>query len=254
MIKKLAKYILWLCLGFLACSQFNLMADCDENQLVCDMFTKLPTIEDWWTEELWFDTYPNVAGFAYTQEKPLRKIDDLTQDEKLRLKTIIAHMYEKSQIISRIVLLEEDVSEVENLDIDEKLKGRLLQLHQSTLQEMPNKTELYNAMKVLFALLIKDSYCFTRETRSLVIDFIDLAGLESILSEVQVKSVYALNQRYGFINVYMDPQPAFSSAFFNTQLVINKDQRRVHAFAFSSENLKPSALPSQLEVEWPFNN
>lgn len=224
------------------------------NAVTRDMFTHLPTKQDYQTKNTIYGVYPCTGSICCINERSSRTISDLTNDERIQFKTIIAHMSEKAKDIYKISLAERNLKEIENLTVDDIIKNRLIQLPKLVIQELPSKGELYNAMNVLFALLIKESYNFTQPTRWAIIKFITLARLDPLLDKVQNKSTFAIGHAESFRGVYDSFQAASRCAFFDTSLEINESESYIPVFAFSAKDLKPLALSPELEAECPFND
>lgn len=230
-----------------------------------DMFKRLPeandcttTDEDGYTKA--YGIYPasdwgNGRSLCFTGESGRRKICNFTEDEKLRFKRIVAHMYEKSndltEVCKRISLAKVCVEQIKDSSMEEAIKEMCLQSPQLSLEDNKlRQAELHNALMVLLALLIKDSYNLDQRSRWSIIEFLKGLGnlifqLDTVLSQQSMHGV-------GFMMVYDSITPGSSSGLFSVSLIIGKDKAMIPVFAFSSKDLKPLALPLKLEAKCPF--
>lgn len=203
------------------------------------MFTQLPTEQN----HQFADT---VCCPSYTKCSS-RTIAYLPKEEESRLKTTLAHMDKIAMHVSEVRLAERSIKEIEGLSGDKETKNRLLELPQLITKKLGSEGELLNALKVLSAILIKDSFNFDQPTRQLISDFIGLTPLGCMLDELCDDGL-SLEYARSFRLVYNGFHPAYRCcAFFSTSLEMNKDGQYIPVFAFSSKHLKPCDLRPKLE-------
>lgn len=233
------------------------------NQATRDMFTKLPVAQDYCRTEYSpsdgkiYGLYPSRSGdwiYSDTTEQQVRTIRELTVTDGNRLKTILAHLCKQAKKIAavdeKLTLAQRSIEQINALPKEEEsTKTLLLTSTQLILNDYePRKDEIHNAIFVLLALLIKESYNFDHPSRECIFRFLDLANLTPLLNTIQSK---ASSRERSFRDVYFSDKPASSSDLLAKFLDINKKGMMAAVFAFCSENLKPKSLPSELEAPWP---
>ncbi len=206
-----------------------------------------------------YGKYPYGQGLGFFAEIHSRSIQQFTAGEKLSLKTIIAHICEIGNEIAKtsqsIFLCQKAISHFKSSKEihEEELRSQFCAMQERLLAiDEPKKNQLLITMGILAALLIKESYEMDQKTRGLIINFLCEAKVLAQLDKISSLTRVGM----GFTLIYFDSMPLLSSGLQGISIPANTDEKIPYGFmipicSFKSSELKPKALPLELEALWP---
>lgn len=213
-------------------------------------------------QKFYTDRSPNVAlvdmfsQFPESQHRGIyagadhsRTITDFTSDRAKHLKSLTAHMYKKADEYTTrqkaIALSDATIGFAQTNDrMPQACKDQVFLFEGARKEwDLFLQSETYNALKVLYALVLLDFCDLSEEQKTFLIKFLSFKkeSQSNVLNPMEIINANSQEQNWN--------TKELSSLHFET----TKNGLGVSIHALHSSNLKPLELPAELESLWPKN-